>query len=147
LYPAVKQLKLLELQRPAMPRQPARNTGRPLGQTTVAQSFLSNALDYFLAAGSVGVALLLMVLFGRGAPGNYSALLLASVVASVWFWGFRPALAATALALLGLDYFAITPRDAFTLPDANGVMQLATFAALSLLITLLIYKGRRQSFR
>jgi GTP:adenosylcobinamide-phosphate guanylyltransferase len=147
LYPAVKQLKLLELQRPAMPRQPAGNAVRPLGQTTVAQSFLSNALDYFLAAASVGVALLLMVLFGRGAPGNYSALLLASVVASVWFWGFRPALAATALALLGLDYFAIAPRDAFTLPDANGVMQLATFAALSLLITLLIYKGGRQSFR
>ena len=88
-----------------------------------------------------------MVLFGRHAPGNYSVLLLASVVASVWFWGFWPALAATALALLGLDYFAIPPGDAFTLPDANGVMQLAIFAALSLLITLLIYKGRHETLR
>jgi glycosyltransferase involved in cell wall biosynthesis len=148
LYPTVKHLKLLELQRAVIPPRAAQSPDRELDRARVMRrTFPSNALAYALAAGLVGLAQFLMVLFDRHAPGNYSVLLLASIVASVWFWGFRPALAATALALLGLDYFTLSPRGAFTVPDTNGLMQLAIFAALSLLITLLIYKGRRQSFR
>ncbi len=65
----------------------------------------------------------------------------------MWFWGVRPELVATALALLGIDYFSIPPQNSFSLPDMDGVVQLAVFAALSLLITLMIYKSRRQFFR
>jgi K+-sensing histidine kinase KdpD len=59
----------------------------------------------------------------------------------------RPGLAAAVLALAGLDYFAISPRGKFCVPDANGLAQLVVFAATSMLIGLLIYKGRRQSYR
>lgn len=102
---------------------------------------------YALSTGAVCLALLLMVLFGGDNPGNYSVVLLAAIGATVWFWGVRPGLMAAVLALAGLDYFAIPPLGGFSVPDADGLAQLAVFAAMSILIGLLIYKGRQQSYR
>jgi glycosyltransferase involved in cell wall biosynthesis len=176
LYPAVKNLKLLELQQSAAPRRAQGAFVRPAllpqlsthhgraeafgrsGRTTslirrlfgtaaVRSGISSPAWRYVLAAFLVGVALLFMVLFQQYDGHDYSVLLLGSVAVSVWFWGVRPALVATALALLGIDYFSIPPQNSFSLPDMDGVVQLAVFAALSLLITLMIYKSRRQFFR
>jgi glycosyltransferase involved in cell wall biosynthesis len=176
LYPAVKNLKVLELQQSAAPRRAQEETfvrpallpqhsthagrwaafgrGRTAslirrfyGTAGERSSVSSSAWSYVLAALLVGVALVFMVLFRQHDRADYSVLLLGSVAASVWFWGVRPALVATALALLGIDYFSIPPQNSFTLPDMDGVVQLAVFAALSLLITLMIYKSRRRFFR
>jgi len=176
LYPAVRNLKLLELQqsaalrraqgtfvRPALLPQFSTHHGRGeafgrsgratslirrlFGTAAVRSSISSPAWPYVLAAFLVAVALVFMVLFRQLDGADYSVVLLGAVAVSVWFWGVRPALVATALALLGIDYFSISPQNSFSLPDMDGVVQLAVFAALSLLITLMIYKSRRQFFR
>jgi glycosyltransferase involved in cell wall biosynthesis len=117
------------------------------GAAAVRRVYQTQIFRYALATAAVSLALLLMVLFGRGNPGKYSVVLLAAIGATVWFWGVRPGVAAAVLALAGLDYFAIPPRGQFSVPDADGLAQLAVFAAMSLLIGLLIYKGRQQSYR
>jgi glycosyltransferase involved in cell wall biosynthesis len=102
---------------------------------------------YGLAVTAVALALLLMVLLGGDDPAKYSMVLLAAVGATVCFWGARPGLAATVLALAGLDYFAIPPRWSFSVPNTDGLMQLVVFSAMSMLIGVLIHKAKQRSFR
>jgi K+-sensing histidine kinase KdpD len=109
--------------------------------------YQTRLFGYALATLVMSLALLLMVLLGGDNPWNYSVVLLAAIGATVWFWGVRPGLAAAVLALAGLDYFAIEPRGEFCVPDADGLAQLVVFAAMSMVIGLLIYKGRQQTYR
>jgi glycosyltransferase involved in cell wall biosynthesis len=167
LYSAVKHLKLLELCRAEARRQLAPDSfpfARGEGQATVRRPrwpFLGRRLDwrvalrrghrargtdYGFAACSVVLAWILMGQFGRNEPSHYSMLTLASVVVTARFWGFGPGLAATALGLLGLDYFAIPPVG-FSVPNLEGLSQLALFAVLSLLSSFLVNVSKRKSPR
>ena len=168
LYSAVKHLKLLELCRAEARRQLARDSvpsGRTEGQPTIRRTRApslgrqldwrtalrraprARGTDYGFAACSVALAWLLMILLGRDDPGKYSVLLLAAVVATARLWGFGPALAATALALVAFDYSVIPPIDSLNIPDPQGLIQLAVFAALSVLISSLIGTSRRKYSR
>ncbi len=117
------------------------------GAAALRRVYQTRLFGYALATLVVSLALLLMVLLGGDNPWNYSVVLLAAIGATVWFWGVRPGLAAAVLALAGLDYFAIEPRGEFCVPDADGLAQLVVFAAMSMVIGLLIYKGRQQTYR
>jgi glycosyltransferase involved in cell wall biosynthesis len=168
LYTTVKHLKLLELCRAEARRQLAQDStssGRREGQPKVRRPrapFLvrrldwraalrkglrARGMDYGFAACSVVLVWILMGQFGRNELAHYSMFTLASVVVTARFWGFGPALAATALGLLGLDYFVIPPVNAFILPSLEGLNQLALFAAVSLLSSFLIYVSGRNSLR
>ncbi len=117
------------------------------GAAALRRVYQTRLFGYALATLVMSLALLLMVLLGGDNPWNYSVVLLAAIGATVWFWGVRPGLAAAVLALAGLDYFAIAPRGEFCVPDADGLAQLVVFAAMSMVIGLLIYKGRQQTYR
>jgi len=167
LYSTVKHFKLLELCLADARRQLSQDSAQPgrteeqsvqqfsaplsgprLDWTTPVRTVRgARATTYALAACPVALTWILLILLRRDDPGTNSVLLLAAVVASARIWGFLPALAATALALVAFDYSVIPPIDSLDIPDLQGLTQLAVFAALSLLISSLIGTSRRKYSR
>jgi glycosyltransferase involved in cell wall biosynthesis len=172
-YPAVKYLKLWELRRAAArhfapetlagtnraQRQPAgslplaklppdRNTPSRTPFWMAARRRLKLPLSICAAAVcAVAMALLWMPLIGDNVPGDYAACLLFAVLVTACVGGYRPALLATALSTLALDYFIIEPPDTFSLPGSEDVFRLALFLALSLLTISVVYRVQRRSAR
>ena len=173
-YPTVKYLKLWELRRVA-PRQPAEKQTAPVepaqimphsptlavevpvgGQALIRRPLSAKSvrrtrrLPLFIlasAACAIGLALAWMPLFGQEPPGGYAAFLLFAVLVTTYLWGYRAALWATGLSLVALDYFAIAPPNAFSLPQTEDIYRLGIFLVLSLLTISVVYGARRRPIR
>jgi len=102
-------------------------------------------LRYGLAVGSVGVALAVALLLGRGFDVR-GALFLTAVAFTAWFGGMAPGLTALLLSLLSLGYFfqPLVPyveMAGIRLP--YRVLSLTSFASLGLIVCWLSASRRR----
>src|SRR5882724_9344518 len=107
--------------------------------------FRKVVLRYGLAAGSVGVALAVAVLLGRGFDVR-GALFLTAVVLTAWFGGMVPGLTALLLSLLGLGYFfqPLVPYvEIAGIRVPYRVLSLTLFASLALIVCWLSASRRR----
>src|SRR5450755_332171 len=102
-------------------------------------------LRYGLAILSVGVALAVALLLGRGLDVR-GALFLTAVVLTAWFGGMVPGLAALLLSLLSLGYFfqPLVPYvEIAGIRVPYRVLSLTFFASLSLIVCWLSASRRR----
>jgi PAS domain S-box-containing protein len=100
---------------------------------------------YGLAVGSVGVALAVALLFGRGFDVR-GALFLTAVALTAWFGGMIPGLTALLLSLLSLGYFFQPLVPYIELAGIHvpyRVVSLAFFASLALIVCWLSASRRR----
>src|SRR5882757_1948548 len=100
---------------------------------------------YGLAVGSVGVALAVALLLGRGFDVR-GALFLTAVVLTAWFGGMVPGLTALLLSLLGLGYFfqPLVPYvELAGIQVPYRVLSLTAFASLALIVCWLSASRRR----
>src|ERR1700690_1847021 len=100
---------------------------------------------YGLAVGSVGVALTVALLLGRGFDVR-GALFLTAVVLTAWFGGMAPGLTALLLALLSLGYFFQPLVPSVELAGIRlpyRALSLTAFASLALIVCWLSASRRR----
>src|SRR6202142_1588899 len=100
---------------------------------------------YGLAVGSVGVALTVALLLGRGFEVR-GALFLTAVVLTAWFGGMAPGLTALLLALLSLGYFfqpLVPSVELAGIRVPYRVLSLAFFSTLALIVCWLSASRRR----
>ena len=90
---------------------------------------------YGLPILTVGLALLLTLLFQPLMQSGYSLLFLAAVMISAWYGGLKSGLIATFLAILSLSYFFITPTYSIWISEINGIAWLVLFIVVSALIS------------
>jgi PAS domain S-box-containing protein len=104
-------------------------------------------LNYGIAALSVAVAVAADLAFNRlSGGGPADALLLCAIVLTAWIGGTGPALLATALAILAIDYFFLQPEYSLALQLKN-LPRLVLFAAAALFVVSLSATRRRAEER
>lgn len=96
-----------------------------------------------LAVGSPLAAVLLALLVGEVLPTVPPLVLLAAVVLSGYYGGLRPAIVASGLGALALDYFFETPRYALEVTDPRTVLNLIGFVVVAVPLGLLNARLRR----
>jgi signal transduction histidine kinase len=97
------------------------------------------ALAAVVAAAALGGSRLLWPLVDpSGSP-----LFLAAVVVSAWYGGLGPGLFTTTIAVLTKMFFVMPPRGSFQVEELAGVLHLAVFAGVAVLISFLTGALRR----
>jgi PAS domain S-box-containing protein len=95
----------------------------------------SPILRYGVAILASVIAIAISVALDPLLAGQPFQVMLAAVLISAWFGGLWPALLATALNAIVLDYFFLAPRYAFGIATLGAATRLAMFLAVSLLIS------------
>ncbi|RKH52546.1 DUF4118 domain-containing protein [Corallococcus sp. AB050B] len=129
---------------PSLPPHPPAPSSSPPPRTpeSLPKEEGSTLLSYALAVTAVVVALLAQrLLWPYMASGPFLAFF-AAVAFAGWRGGWGPGLVATALSLLMVDYFFLSPLGNWMIHPGN-VIALAFFLALSLFVTLLNVRLRR----
>jgi len=90
-------------------------------------------LQYGVALLSVALALGVTFLLANHLEATPTLLFFVAVMVSAWFGGFKPAIAATVLSTLTLNYFLLEPRYSFNIPNLGTVVQLGVFIMTALL--------------
>jgi signal transduction histidine kinase/PAS domain-containing protein len=121
----------------ASPPSPPRPTPLPPGPPEAARKHESSAwVRYGLALLSVGVAFTIQRLLWPYMSSAPFLSFFAAVVFSGWRGGWGPGLFATALSMVVVDYYFLSPLTAWQLQPGN-VIALAFFLALCLFVTML----------
>jgi signal transduction histidine kinase len=105
-------------------------------------------MRYMVAASAVGAALLFDLALTPLAGISPFPLLLTAVMIGAWYGGLGPALLATALATLAVDYFYEVPLHSFEITRWDTVVKLGVFLLAGLLISALsenLRRARRQA--
>ncbi|HLH25338.1 MAG TPA: DUF4118 domain-containing protein [Chloroflexota bacterium] len=109
---------------------------------------LDRATRYTVAALAVGAALLMDLGLSPLASISPFPLLLTAVMASAWYGGLGPALLATTLATLAIDYFFEVPLHSFAVTHWDTAVKLGVFLLAGVLISALsenLRQARRQA--
>jgi K+-sensing histidine kinase KdpD len=93
-----------------------------------------SALPYGVALISSLAALGASLLLTSQATPVARLLFLAAVATTAWYGGFRPALLATAMGFLALDYFFEVPPYSFEVTDFRTVLDSAAYLLVALLV-------------
>lgn len=101
------------------------------------------ALHYGVAVVAVGLALLLSFLAQPLIEQNPFLIFFAATALSAWYGGLGPGLLATALGAVAACYFFLPPTFSFDLAGL-GILRLAAFVAVSVLISALSEVRRRR---
>lgn len=99
-------------------------------------------LRYGLAVLSAGLALLLTRLLGHSMDASPAPLFFAAVIITAWYGGMGPGLFAIALSTFAIDYFLITPDEAFAITLVD-VPRVAAFVLSAFLISSLTAARKR----
>jgi K+-sensing histidine kinase KdpD len=92
-------------------------------------------LPYAAAVATSACALVATLLSGSYGSDVAPLLFLGSVAVSAWYGGLWPALLATALGFLALDYFFEYPADSFAVSDIRTVLDSLVYVCVALLLS------------
>jgi PAS domain S-box-containing protein len=104
------------------------------------------ALHYGVAIAAVMLALLLTLLIPTLGEHTPFILFFPAVLVAAWFGGLGPALVATGLSTVAVDYFLLPPTSAFG-PSHTTVLLLGVFVAVSVFLSTLHTILRRERTR
>lgn len=114
--------------------------GRAWNYRPMTNPLLRHLTRYALACAAVGIAFFISLEWRQFQPHTY-ALFLFAVVAAALFAGLGPALVATALALVAMNYVEYVRGEFRT--DLNDFVQLAVFVTMAVTVTLLTAQRQR----
>ncbi|MCU0566374.1 MAG: PAS domain S-box protein [Oculatellaceae cyanobacterium Prado106] len=94
-------------------------------------------LAYGLAIGSVAIALLLTLQFQDVISQTLGSFFYIAIAVSTWYGGLRPGMVAIALSALAFNDYFIEPIYPFGMDRTQDALRLASFIAVSLILTFL----------
>src|SRR5579862_7306225 len=100
----------------------------------MARRLAGYAIGIASTALAAGVALPLQASFGR----TFLSIFSIAIMLSAWFGGLGPALLASLLSALSINYFLQEPRFTLQVASVRDLVQLAVFLAAAVLMSVLV---------
>ena len=124
-----------------------RSLMKPVVQDAEPKSGHTAPLRYAVSVAVMAAAVLISVLMGPFISRAIFVLLWPAVIFSAWFGGLGPALVASALGVLAIDFFLIPPYGGLVPQDPLDLVQVAVFTLASVVISRLAAHARASQDR